>query len=309
MTDRPSRPRATLGAALALVAATAAMPGAVAFPLAVLLAGARPATRWLVVSVALAFAVMAGWMAYSGVEDPLTLLTHISTIVGAALFVLLMRSGARPALESSLLATGAALAVGIVGISALGLDLASTRADLVYSSLPSDPEAVAAFRESELPISAMMALFDATFALALIAGQCVAWRWYRILATPADLPPSAPFAEFRFSDHLVWLFILGLLGVVAQVAGQLPEGAAWPAALLAVMTVLYVVRGLAVFWPRSSRLSPPLLLLLGVAVLFLVRFAPTLPRLALPGLLGLGLADTWLDFRRRAAEAADAPGD
>jgi len=282
---------------LALVGAAVAMPGAVAFPLALLLTGARPATDWTRIGAGLALALAAGWMAYTGVDDPLNLLTHVVTIVSGALFVLLMRSGPRPALESSLLATGAALAVGIVGISALGLDLASSRADLVYSALPTDPEAVAAFKAHDLPASVLMAIFDATFALALIAGQCVAWRWYQIVAAPTEPVAQAPFGEFRFSDHLVWVFMLGLLGVVAQIGGQLPQSAAWPGALLAVMTVLYALRGLAVVWPKRPLLASPVLLLLGVAILFLLQYA-------LPGLLGLGLADTWLDFRRRAAAAS-----
>lgn len=292
--EQPVRPRVTLGAVLALVGATIAMPGAVAFPLTLLLIAARPATDWTRIGGIVTFLVTAGWMVYTGVEDPLNLLTHISTILGGLLFIRLMRTGPRPALESSLLATGVALAVGIAAISALGLDLGSSRADLVYSALPTDPETVAAFKARDLPTSALMAIFDATFALALIAGSCVAWHWYRIIAAPEGLPAPLTLSEFRFNDHLIWLFVLGLLGVVAQIGGKLSAGAGWPGVLLAVMTVLYAIRGFAVLWPRHPS---PLLLLLVVAVLFLMQYA-------LPGLLGLGLADTWLDFRRRAAAAS-----
>jgi hypothetical protein len=63
------------------------------------------------------------------------------------------------------------------------------------------------------------------------------------------------------------------------------------------MGTLYAIRGLAVLWPSSGPLPAPVLLLVVVGVLFLMKFV-------FPGLLGLGVADTWFDFRRRAAAAS-----
>ena len=125
----------------------------------------------------------------------------------------------------------------------------------------------------------------------------MAWHWYRLLADPAEGPAPLPFREFRFSDHLIWLLVLGLLGVLAQMSGTLTAEASWPGTLLVVMGILYAIRGMAVLWPTSGPLPAPVLLLVVVGVLFLMKFV-------FPGLLGLGVADTWFDFRRRAAAAS-----
>jgi len=282
---------------LALALALVAMADAVTFPLALLLVGARPTDHRLRTWAGVALVTTVGWMVYTGAADPVSILTHLSAVLGGALFVLLMRSAPRPALESALLSTGAALAVGLAGASALELDLASTRLDLVYEAMPKDAESLSAFAGSGLPQSALLAIFDATFILALIAGQFVAWRWYQLLAAPAGSPAPAPFKAFRFSDHLIWLFMVGMIGVTAQMMGFVPAQVSWPATILAVSGVLYAIRGLAVIWPTTTPLPVPLLLLAVAAILFLLKFA-------FPGLLGLGVADTWLDFRRRAAAAA-----
>lgn len=297
MSEHPVRPRVTLGAVLALATALVAMADAVALPLALLLAGAAHADRRIRTLAGVALVMTVGWIVYTGAEDPVSLLSHASAVLGGALFVLLMRSGPRPALESALLATACALAVGAAGASVLGLDLRSTRLDLIHESFPKDEASLAAISAAGLPESALLVVFDVTFVLALVAGQCVAWHWYRLLVAPADLPAPTPFAAFRFSDHLIWLFVAGLVGVTAQLMGRLTVEASWPGTLLMVMAVLYAIRGLAVLWPADGRVPPPLLLLMVAAVLFLMKFA-------FPGLLGLGVADTWFDFRRRAAAAS-----
>jgi hypothetical protein len=297
VSDRPVRPRVTLGAVLALVTALVAMADAVALPLALLLAGAAQADRRVRTWAGAALVATVAWMVYTGAADPVSLLSHSSAVLGGALFVLLMRSGPRPALESALLATAAAVAVGAAGASALGLDLRSTRLDLIHESFPKDEASLAAISAAGLPESTLLVVFDATFVLALVAGQCVAWQWYRLLADPAGLPAPVPFGEFRFSDHLIWLFVIGLVGITAQMMGGLPLEASWPGTLLVVMGILYAIRGMAVLWPAPGRLPSPVLLLMVAGVLFLMKFA-------LPGLLGLGVADTWFDFRRRAAAAS-----
>jgi hypothetical protein len=58
--------------------------------------------------------------------------------------------------------------------------------------------------------------------------------------------------------------------------------------------VLYAVRGLAVFSAGSARVPVPVIATLGVIAMFLLPFV-------LGGLTLLGLAATWLDFRRRLA--------
>jgi hypothetical protein len=143
-------------------------------------------------------------------------------------------------------------------------------------------------------------LYPSQVVLTGLVGLGVAWRWHHIIAsTPIGEPPG-PVSAFRFSDHFVWALLLGLGAMVAQAAGLLPAGASWPVNLLAVMGGLYMGRGWAVALPGLKRLPPPLLLVIGFAVLFLL-----LP-FALAALMGLGVADTWVDFRRRPAPAEGA---
>ena len=61
------------------------------------------------------------------------------------------------------------------------------------------------------------------------------------------------------------------------------------------MLVLYALRGAAVFRAGAGRVSP-----LGIVLLHGARPFSCLPFVA-SGLTVLGLADTWLDFRRRMA--------
>jgi hypothetical protein len=67
--------------------------------------------------------------------------------------------------------------------------------------------------------------------------------------------------------------------------------------LLLVSAALYAMRGLAVFSAGSKRVPGIVLATLSVVALFLFPFV-------LSGLTLLGLADTWLDFRRRLAASA-----
>jgi hypothetical protein len=64
--------------------------------------------------------------------------------------------------------------------------------------------------------------------------------------------------------------------------------------ILMVWAVLYAMRGLAVFTAGSKRVPTPIIATLTVVAMFLLPFV-------VGGLTLLGLADTWLDFRRRLA--------
>jgi hypothetical protein len=135
------------------------------------------------------------------------------------------------------------------------------------------------------------AFYPALLFLAGLGGLRLAWSWYhRVVARPIGPPPAA-FAAFKFSDQLVWGWVVGLALVLL---GPFP---AWTAAgnnLLLVWSVLYAVRGLAVFSAGSRRVPMPVVATLGLVAMFLLPFV-------LGGLTLLGLADTWLDFRRRLA--------
>ena len=67
--------------------------------------------------------------------------------------------------------------------------------------------------------------------------------------------------------------------------------------LLLVWAVLYAVRGLAVFAAGARRVPAPVIATLALIAMLLLPFV-------VGGLTLLGLADTWLDFRRRLAASA-----
>jgi hypothetical protein len=133
-------------------------------------------------------------------------------------------------------------------------------------------------------------LYPGLLALGAIAGLRLAWVWYHRIAERPVGPEPVPFAAFGFSDQMVW-------GWVAALALYLFGGPGWQGAganLLLVWAGLYAVRGLAVLSAGSARVPGPVLATLAVVSMFLLPFVVS-------GLLLLGLADTWLDFRRRLA--------
>ena len=126
-------------------------------------------------------------------------------------------------------------------------------------------------------------------ALQAFAGLSLAWAWYhRVAATPLP-PPTRPFRDFRFNDHLVW-------GAIVMLAlAVIPVGATFSRAAqngLVVWAGLYAARGLAIGatiaapWPLAGKL-------------LLVAFAALTFPVAIITLITVGVADTWLDFRRR----------
>ena len=131
-------------------------------------------------------------------------------------------------------------------------------------------------------------VFPATAALASIAALGVAWWLYLRVAHGND-QGLLPLREFRFNDHLVWLFVGGLALVL--VGGDGLDRAGSNAVVF--MGGLYALRGAAVvafFGAGQSLLSVVFLVL---ALLFVW------PVVAV-GALVIGLGDTWLDLRARA---------
>jgi uncharacterized protein YybS (DUF2232 family) len=134
-------------------------------------------------------------------------------------------------------------------------------------------------------------LYPGLLALAAIAGLRLAWAWYHRVAVHPLGAPSRPFRQFEFSDQLVWGWVVGLALCL------LPLAEPWPTIgsnLLLVWGVLYAVRGLAIFAAGSGRVPGAVIAVLTVVAMFLLP-------VVLGGLTMLGLADTWLDFRRRLA--------
>jgi hypothetical protein len=134
-------------------------------------------------------------------------------------------------------------------------------------------------------------LYPGLLALAGIMGLRLAWAWYHRLASRPLGAPPAPFRSFGFSDQLIWGWVAAL-GLTL-----LPVSDTWHVVgtnLLLVLGVLYTGRGLAVFLAQSGRVAPPVIGVLLLIAMFLLPFV-------VGGLALLGLADTWLDFRRRSS--------
>jgi hypothetical protein len=136
-------------------------------------------------------------------------------------------------------------------------------------------------------------LYPALLILGSLGGLRLAWSWHHRIARNPVGPAPTPFTAFGFNDQLVWGWVVGLVLCLLP----LPRvGTFVGANLLLVWAVLYAMRGLAVFSAGSGRVPGPVMATLTVVAMFLLPFV-------VGGLTLLGLADTWLDFRRRLASA------
>jgi hypothetical protein len=148
-------------------------------------------------------------------------------------------------------------------------------------------------RQVSLMADTVSLLYPGLLALAAIAGLRLAWAWYHRIADRPVGAPSLPFTAFGFSDQLIWGWVIGLALALmpqpswAQVAG---------ANILLVWGALYATRGLAVVSAIGRRTPPAVLVALAMVTVVLLPFV-------LGGLTIVGLADTWLDFRRRLTPA------
>lgn len=145
----------------------------------------------------------------------------------------------------------------------------------------------------------MAAVYPGVAILGAMAGGALASALAWHITDGRSGPEPGAFRSFGFNDHLIWGAIL-TLGLAMT-----PLPAPWSdlaANLLVVWVGLYVARGAAVagyfggLWPPLVRVS------LALAALLLLPYA-------LGGLLLLGLADTWLDFRRAHPPSQGAPDD
>lgn len=273
-------------------------------PLAVLIAASRPKGRrvWLwLVALTLWLAL---WAAQPGglLEELVRAAAVMST--GLGVVVLLLSPGtvsARALRATGVAVAGTAALVAVVGIRWRDVELAVVQQGTLAQQAAvellermgqgSDPAAVEAMRSVAEGLRPMAALFPGILALTLFTGLCLAALLAPRITGRALTPLPGGFDGFRFNDHLVWLVVLGLMGTLF--AGG--TAAAGPASsLLAFGVGLYTMRGVAVM---STALRPaPMLfvVLLLIGALFLFPFA-------VGGMALLGLADTWLDFRRRLA--------
>jgi hypothetical protein len=265
-------------------------------PLVGLLLLSRPATLREWVWLAIAVLWSAAWLSQtSGLSGQFARAAAV-LVSGSFLALTVWRPSNQ--LSRALAATGgAAVALGawMVGLGlrwselreAIQVDLASFDrvARTQWQGMSGATEALADLTAMSDTVST---LYPGLLALAAIAGLRLAWTWYHRIAERPIGPAPAPFAAFSFNDQIVW----GLIAGIALLLAPLPAAGVVGANLVLVWAALYAVRGLAVFAALSRQVPAPVLVVLGAITLLLLPFV-------LGGLTLLGLADTWLDFRRR----------
>jgi hypothetical protein len=144
----------------------------------------------------------------------------------------------------------------------------------------------------------MARLYPAIAVLGAVAGGALASTVAARVATRPPVAAPGSFTGFRFNDHLIWGAVITLGAALLPLSRP---ALLVVSNLLVVWVGLYAARGIAVVaalagrWPTGFRIG-----LFLTAVLLLPY--------ALGGALVMGLADTWLDFRRTLSPPA-SPGD
>jgi hypothetical protein len=136
-------------------------------------------------------------------------------------------------------------------------------------------------------------VFPALLGLASLAALGTAW-WLYLRLNRSREAGLGPITEFRFNDQLIWVLILGFVGLLGF------SGFVERLGINAVvfMGVLYALRGLAVAFALMG--GPSFLFSVALVVAFILG-APLL----LAGAFVFGLGDTWLNFRaHRKAESS-----
>jgi hypothetical protein len=143
-------------------------------------------------------------------------------------------------------------------------------------------------------------LFPAFLALESLAALSLGWATYHRLSRQRIGEPLSPLRDFRFNDQFVWGLIVGLIILVVP---SLAIARGVGANLVLFFGALYAMRGLGVLaWFMSpatfatSLVAGSLLVLVPVVNVIAILGFLTLGVTA----LGLGVGDTWADWRNRA---------
>jgi hypothetical protein len=154
-----------------------------------------------------------------------------------------------------------------------------------------DANAITATMESQLEAAPAVAaeLFPSMLALESLIALAIAWAVYHRIGRERLGPPLAALKDFRFSDQFVWGLVAGLAMVVVPGFGSMN---AVGANLLVFFGALYALRGVGVgLWFLS-----PGRVLMALLIVFAVVFPLVLGVMG----VGLGVGDTWLNWRARA---------
>jgi len=276
-------------------------------PLAGLLLVARPVSRQAWITIALAVTWCLLWLVQRDELPGQFLRAYSVAVIGA--WVILAPRAPQKGLRQAMLAIVAASAVTFGWMLALGIrwgDVQSATARWLSSTfLEQARMAQELWGEAGTQLSTplfdlagqarMIAqLMPAGLVLVTLAGLALAWRGHFALAAGPLGPAPKPVAAFTFGDHAVWLVVTSLALLLLPGDTSIPGVEQVAVNVLLVMLVLYALRGGAVFRAGTGRVSPMGIALYTVLTILMFAFVAS-------GLTILGLADTWLDFRRRMA--------
>jgi hypothetical protein len=262
-------------------------------PLAGCLILARPRglREWSWLGAAIALSVL-GFTAASSLAQEVFFAYGVA-FTGSFLALRIWRPG--PVLARATVAAVDTAALAAIGAWALGL-----RWDVVRSELESEFQSAvtmvtsgavmpgAQMDQLRETMAAMAAVYPGIAILGALAGgvlaSAIAWH----ITDGRTGPEPKPFRNFSFNDHLVWGAILNLMLVLLPLPAPFSE---FVANSMMIWLGLYVARGAAIAAFTAGLWPTPLKVSLALAAVLLLPYA-------LGGLLLLGLADTWLDFRR-----------
>ncbi|HKO16588.1 MAG TPA: DUF2232 domain-containing protein [Gemmatimonadaceae bacterium] len=145
-----------------------------------------------------------------------------------------------------------------------------------------------------------LGLFPSLLALQSLLALALAWAIYHRLSRARLGAPMRPLREFRFNDQLVWGLIVGLTIIFLPTLATL-HGVGRN--LLVFFGALYAMRGLAVlaWFLAPGALATTITVALALLFLPIVQFVAAFVFLVLLiASFGLGLGDTWADWRHRA---------
>lgn len=241
-----------------------------------------------------------------------------TVILSASFGIVCLLAPSQPFLPRALATLAVALVVGVAGVALFGDGLEKVRSAM-YAEAARKADLIdmegqrrfsaASWRDSEaqqpwlvtfraayeewvhaLPQRTIF-LLPSLLALQSLAGLALGWELYHRLSRHRIGEPLAPLREFRFNDQYIWAVAVGLTILVLP---EFADGRAAGANILLFFGALFALRGFGVLASfRRGRFIVPL-----VALLFLFAW----PLAAAVALL-LGLADIWLDVRRRARTA------
>ncbi|HEX6535850.1 MAG TPA: hypothetical protein VF041_14725 [Gemmatimonadaceae bacterium] len=280
--------------------------------------------------VAMVWLALTVWLfvlpAPSGVSDAYYDLARAwGLIVGAAFGVVCLVGRQRTFLDRALSAVGLAILLGVMLAAIERTDVRRAREVFAEEFATRNAAAAAVMEESSrmigdaigerLPGTASFAvrfaamkaagqpalsrlavpLYPALLALEALAACALAWGLHFRLSRARIGPPLAPFRNFGFTDQLIWAVVAGITLMVLPTLAPL----ATPGENLVVFFgALYALRGYGIFaWFASRRLVTVSVTV--VLVTLLITLEPFVA--TIPAAVGLGLSDTWFDWRRRAS--------